>query len=104
VPLTTGTVELGDEPAQLHRITDMIEARLRQAQEDREKSTQALTQVQGVLVEQCSAAEREKIALQVQWDKEKAELQQSKEQLLAEQLEVKELVNRALRFVTVIEV
>jgi hypothetical protein len=63
-----------------------------------------LTQVQGVLVEQCSAVEREKFALQVQWDKEKAELQQSKEQLIAEKLEVKEQVNRALRSVTIIEV
>jgi hypothetical protein len=36
--------------------------------------------------------------------KRKQELQQSKEQLLAEQLEVKERVNRALRSVTVIEV
>jgi hypothetical protein len=103
-PLTAGTVEPGDEPAQLHQIVDMVEAHLRQAQEDTAQATQALTQVQGVLVEQRSAVEREKLSLQVQWDKEKAELQQSKEQLLAEQLEVKELVNRALCSVTVIEV
>jgi hypothetical protein len=38
------------------------------------------------------------------WDEERAQLQQSKEQLLAEQLEVKERVNRALLSVTVIEV
>jgi hypothetical protein len=56
-PLTTGTVEPGDEPTQLHRIVDMVEARLRQAQEDTTQATQALTQVQGVLVEQCSATE-----------------------------------------------
>jgi hypothetical protein len=56
-PLTTGTVEPGDEPAQLHRIVDMVEAHLRRAQEDTAQATQALTQVQGVLVEQRSAAE-----------------------------------------------
>jgi hypothetical protein len=33
-PLTTGTVEPGDDPAQLRRIADMVEARLRQPQED----------------------------------------------------------------------
>jgi hypothetical protein len=56
-PLTAGTVEPGDEPAQLHRIVDMVEAHLRRAQEDTVQATQALTQVQGVLVEQRSAAE-----------------------------------------------
>jgi hypothetical protein len=63
-----------------------------------------LTQVQGVLVEQRSATEQEKSALQEKWNDEKAQLQQGKEQLLAEQLEVKEVVNRALHSVTVIEV
>jgi DNA-directed RNA polymerase specialized sigma subunit len=29
VPLTAGTPEMGDEPAQLHRIVDMVEAHLR---------------------------------------------------------------------------
>jgi hypothetical protein len=63
-----------------------------------------LAQVQGDLVEQCSTAEWENISLQAKWDEEKAQLQQSKEQLLAEQLEVKEMVHRALRSVTVVEV
>jgi hypothetical protein len=56
-PLTAGTVEPGDEPTQLHRIADMVEAHLRRAQEDTVQATQALTQVQGVLVEQRSAVE-----------------------------------------------
>jgi hypothetical protein len=34
-----------------------------------------LAQVQGDLVEQCSAAEREKLALQAKWNEEKAQLQ-----------------------------
>jgi hypothetical protein len=103
-PLSVGTPEEGDEPAQLHRITDSVEARLRKAQDEAEQAIQALTQVQGVLVEQRSAAEQEKSALQEKWNDEKAQLQQGKEQLLAEQLEVKEAVNRALHSVTVIEV
>jgi chromosome segregation ATPase len=103
-PLSVGTPELGDEPAQLHRLADIVEARLRRAQEETTQATQALTQVQGVLVEQRSAAEQEKLALQAKFDEEKVQLQKEKEQLLVEQLEVKEMVNRALRSVTVIEV
>jgi hypothetical protein len=51
-PFPLGTLELGDEPAQLHRIVDTVEALLRQAQEEIVQATQALKQVQGVLVEQ----------------------------------------------------
>jgi hypothetical protein len=68
-----GEPELGDEPAQLHRLADTVEARLRRAQEETEQATQALTQVQGVLVEKRSAAEQEKLALQVKFDEEKAQ-------------------------------
>ena len=67
------------------------------------QATQALTQVQGVLFEQRSATEWEKLSLQAKWDKEKAYLQQDKEQLIAEQLEIKEQVNRSLLSVIVIE-
>jgi hypothetical protein len=38
-----------------------------------------LAQVQGVLVEQCSAAEQEKISLQENFDEEKAQIQKGKE-------------------------
>jgi hypothetical protein len=103
-PLPLGTPELGDEPAQLHRIVDTVEAHLRRAQEETTQATQALTQVQGVLVEKRSTAEWEKLALQAKFDEEKSQLQKEKEQLLTEQLEVKEMVNRALRSVTVVEV
>jgi hypothetical protein len=48
--------------------------------------------------------EKEKLSLQAKWDEEKAELQQRKEQLLVEQLEVKERVNRARHSVTIVEV
>jgi hypothetical protein len=55
-------------------------------------------------MEQCSMSDQENISLQVKWDVEKAELQQSKEQFFAEKLEIKELVNRALHSVTIVEV
>jgi hypothetical protein len=103
VPLPSGEPELGDEPAQLRRLADATEARLRRAQEETEQATQALKQVQGVLVEQCRLAEQEKVSLQMKFEKEKTQIQQEKEQLLAEQLEVKEAVNRALRSVTGLE-
>jgi hypothetical protein len=74
----------------------VTEAHLRRAQEETEQATQALKQVQEVLVEQCRLAEQEKVSLQTKFEEEKAQIQQEKEQLLAEQLEVKEAVNRAL--------
>jgi hypothetical protein len=63
-----------------------------------------LTQVQSTLVEQQSKAEWENISLQEEWDEEKAQLQQRKDQLLVEKLEVHERVHKALRSMTVIEV
>jgi hypothetical protein len=53
-----------------------------------------LTQVKGVLLKTRCAVEWEKIALQANFDEEKEQLQQEMEQLLAEQLEVKEMVNK----------
>jgi hypothetical protein len=53
----SGEPELGDEPSQLHHLADTIEAHLQRARKEIEKSSQDLTQVQGVIVEQCSAAE-----------------------------------------------
>jgi hypothetical protein len=63
---------LGDESAQLHRLDDTVEARLRRAQEETEQATQGLKQVKGVLVEQHNAIEQENIALQAKFDEEKA--------------------------------
>ena len=75
MPLPSGEQELGDEPAQLCCLADAIEARLRWAHEEIEQATQDLTQVQGVLVEQCWVAEHEKISLQTKFDEEKAQMQ-----------------------------
>jgi hypothetical protein len=63
VPLPLGEPELGDEPAQLRRLADAVEARLRHAQEEIEQATQALKQVQGVIIEQHRVAEQEKVSL-----------------------------------------
>jgi hypothetical protein len=64
VPLPSGELELGDELAQLRRVADVVEVRLRRAQEEAEQATQALKQVQGVLIEQRRVAEQKKVALQ----------------------------------------
>jgi cell division septum initiation protein DivIVA len=46
MPLSSEELELGDEPTQLRRLVDVIEAHLRRAQEETEQATQALKQVQ----------------------------------------------------------
>jgi VIT1/CCC1 family predicted Fe2+/Mn2+ transporter len=94
---------LGDELAQLHQLADVIKARLHRAQEETEQDTQALKQVQGVIVEQCRVVEQEKVSLQEKFEEEKAQMQQEKEQLLTKKLEVKEAFNKALRSVTGLE-
>jgi hypothetical protein len=76
---------LGDEPSQLHRLDDVVKAHLRHAQEEIEQATQALKQVQGVIIE------------------EKVQMKKEKEHLLTEKLEVKEAVNRALCSMTSLE-
>jgi hypothetical protein len=99
-----GTTGTSDEPTQLHQITEKVEARLRRAHEDTAQATQALAQVQSALIVQQRKEEQEQLALQAKWEEEKAQLQQSKDQLLAEQLDVQERVHKALRSVMVIEV
>ena len=74
MPLPLGTPELGDEPSQLHRIANTVEAHLWWAQEEASQATQALTQVQGFLVEKCSTLERENLSLQEKFDEEKTQL------------------------------
>jgi hypothetical protein len=49
--------------------------------------------VQGLIIEQQRVAEQEMVALQENFEEDKVQMQQEKEQLLAEQLEVKEAVN-----------
>jgi hypothetical protein len=63
-----------------------------------------LAQAQKDMLEQCSNAEQEKLALQAKWEEEKSVLQQDREQLLTEKLEVQDRVHRALRSVKIIVV
>jgi hypothetical protein len=88
-PLPSGEPELGDEPTQLNRLVDAFEAYLRCAQEETEKATQALNQAQGKIIEQQKVVEQQNISLQAKFEEEKTQMQQEKDQLLTEQLEVK---------------
>jgi hypothetical protein len=91
---------------QLNYTASLIKSKLAfdELRKRQTQATQALAQVQKYLEEKHSATEWENIALQAKWDEEKAQLQQSKEQLLAKKLKVKEMVHRALRSVIVVEV
>jgi hypothetical protein len=71
--------ELGDEPAQLHRIVDATEAHLRRAQEEKEQATVALKQAQQEMVEQRRVAQQEKDDLHTKFEEERAQIQQEKE-------------------------
>jgi hypothetical protein len=96
-------LELGYEPTQLRRLADATEAYLRHAQEEIEQATEALKQVQKVVIEQRRVVKQEKVSLQTKFEEEKSQIQQEKEQLFAEQLRVKEAVSRALRSMTSLE-
>jgi hypothetical protein len=50
-PPPSEETELGDEPAQLHRIADATEAHLRRMQEEKEQATVALKQAQEEVIE-----------------------------------------------------
>jgi len=43
-PSSLKTVELGDEPAQLRRLVDVIEVQLHRSQEEKDKSIESLNQ------------------------------------------------------------
>jgi hypothetical protein len=98
--LSSRGIEVGDEPAQLCRLADSIEARLRWVQEEKEQATEALKQSKEEALEQHRVAQQEKDDLQVKFAEDKAQIQKEKEQLLAKQMGVKEAVTRALRSVS----
>jgi hypothetical protein len=88
--------KLGDEPAQLCRLADVIEAHLRRAQAEKDHATMALKQAQEEMVDQHWVTQKEKDYLQANFKEERAHAKQGKEQLLPEQLGVKEVVDIAL--------
>jgi hypothetical protein len=71
--------ELGDEPSQLCRLVDTIEACLRRTQKEAEQATHTLKQVQGDIIEQRKIVEQEKVNLKAKFEVEKAQMQQEKE-------------------------
>jgi hypothetical protein len=102
-PPSSEGIELGDEPAQLRRIADATEAHLRRVQEEKEQATEALKQAKEEAIEKRRVAQQEKDDLQVKFAEDRVQIQKEKEQLLMEQIGVKEAVTRALRSVTGLE-
>jgi hypothetical protein len=80
----------------------VYKATTRRMHEDKEHATVALKQAQEEVIEQRRVAQ-EKDDLQTKFEEDEAQIQQEKEQLLAEQVKVKEAVNKALRSVTGLE-
>jgi hypothetical protein len=103
MPLPEGIAEEGDESVQLHKIVDIVEVRLRRAQEEKAQATQALKKAQEEIIEQRQAAQQEKNSLQAKFEEDRAKVQKEKEQLLAKQIEIEEAVNRAFLSVTNLE-
>ena len=94
---------MGGEPTQLRRVADVIEARLHFTQEEIEQATKALKKVQKLIIDKRRVAQQEKVSLQANFEEEKAQIQQEREQLLAEQVGVKEVVSRALHSMTCLD-
>jgi hypothetical protein len=63
---------LGDEPAQILIIVDVIEAHLRRAKEEKEHATVALKQSQEEIIEQRRVAQHKKDDLQTKFEEERA--------------------------------
>jgi hypothetical protein len=85
------------------RLADATEAHLRRVQEEKEQATVALKQAQEEMVEQRRVAQQEKVSFQTKFEEDRAQIQQEKEQLLTEQVGIREAVSRALRSVTGLE-
>ena len=103
VPPPSEEPELGDEPAQLCRIADATKDHLCHVQEEKEKATVALKQAQEEVIEQPRVAQQEKDDLQINFEEDRAQIEQEKGKLLTKQVGVKEAVSRALCFVTGLE-
>jgi hypothetical protein len=97
--LSAGDIEVGDEPAQLRRLADSTEAHLHRVQEEKEQATEALKQAKEEAIEKRRVAQQEKDDLQAKFAEDRAQIQKEKEQLLTEQMGVKEAVTRALHSV-----
>jgi hypothetical protein len=96
VPPLSEALELEDEISQLRIIADATKAHLHHAHEETKQATKALNKVQKVVIEKCQVVQKEKASLQANFEEEKEEIQQEKEQFLTEKVGVKEALSRAL--------
>jgi septal ring factor EnvC (AmiA/AmiB activator) len=96
-------LDLGDEPAQLRKIADVTKACRCCMKEEKEQATMDLKQAQEEIIEQRRVAQQEKDNLQTKFEENKAQIQQEKEKLCAEQVRVKKVVNKELRSMAVLE-
>ena len=67
------------------------------------QATHDLKHTHEEIIEQRQAAQKKKEAIQEKFDKEHAKIQKEKEQLLAKQIGIEEVVNRAFHSVTGLE-
>jgi hypothetical protein len=74
VPPSSEAPDLGDDLDQLHRLADATEAHLHHAQEEIEQATEALKKVQKVVIKKHRVAKKEKVALQTNFEEEKAQI------------------------------
>jgi hypothetical protein len=63
-PMPEGTPEAGDESVQIHRIANLVEVRLRKAEEVTMQATQALKNAHKEIIEQRQDAQQENEAIQ----------------------------------------
>jgi UTP:GlnB (protein PII) uridylyltransferase len=99
-PSSAENVELGDDPTQLRRLVYATETRLRRVQEEKEKATEALRQEKEEALEKLRVAQQEKDDLRAKFEVDKEKIQKEKDQLLAEQIGIREAVTRELSFVS----
>jgi VIT1/CCC1 family predicted Fe2+/Mn2+ transporter len=94
---------VGDESVQLRKIADTIVVCLRHTQEEKAQATQALKKAREEIIEQCQAAQQEKNALQEKFEEDREKIQKEKENLLAKQVGIEEIVNISFHFMTGLE-
>jgi chromosome segregation ATPase len=104
VPSSLEIVDLGDEPVQLHRLADAIEAWIQGVQEEKEQAIESLKKEKEDILEQLQFAwycvtvyENERDEFWAMLEGDKAHIQKEKDQLLAEHTAVKEVMRKSLR-------
>jgi hypothetical protein len=97
--LSSGGIEVGDEPAQLRRLADSTEAHLRRVQEEKEQATEALKQAKEEALEQRRVCSKRKMTSRRSLQRIKCRSRRKKNSCSQSRWEFKEAVTRALRSV-----